>query len=234
MVLLGGPKYLATLVCWLQGDVTIWNYLYHNCSLAEGEVPTAGAEFNATLLQDGKPASNVTIDGITMTGTCASGGGRPYYFNASADPIDDNENLLWFHNYTTGLDGRMHGNGANDGIVSTAANDGIKSVMLVDHNTRDSIACCDLIFAGPLNTKWEQNLFGKGENCSDMAGMDHDTVGMDHNMHDGSSHHDKGSNSSAIAGGAATARNSAGVASVGMGAAAAAGAGMAMLFALLL
>lgn len=55
-----------------QGDVTVWNYLYRNCSLTNETLPSAGVEFNATLLRDGKPVGNVTLDGVAMTGARAA------------------------------------------------------------------------------------------------------------------------------------------------------------------
>jgi hypothetical protein len=70
-------------------------------------------------------------------GTCASGGGSPFYFDATAEPIDDAENLLWFHNYTVPANGSVRGNGANDGAVSTLpAQQGIQSIMLINTKTR--------------------------------------------------------------------------------------------------
>lgn len=70
-----------------------------------------------------------------VAGTCASGGGRPYYLDPAATPIDNDDNLLWFHNYTVPPNGSVWGNGANDGRVSTLAEGGIRSVMLVNTNT---------------------------------------------------------------------------------------------------
>jgi hypothetical protein len=35
-----------------------------------------------------------------LSGSCSSGGGKPFYFNTSAEPLDDKHNLLWFHDYT--------------------------------------------------------------------------------------------------------------------------------------
>lgn len=71
---------------------------------------------------------------VVATGSCASGGGKPFYFNPSAQPLDDPENLLWFHNYTV-KDGSIAGNGANDGTILTAAKGSqapVKAVMIVD------------------------------------------------------------------------------------------------------
>ncbi len=70
------------------------------------------------------------------TGSCASGGGSPYYFDPTAEPLDNEDNLLWFHNFTTRPDGRVHGNGANDGDVLTSGEQSIKSVMLVNMLTK--------------------------------------------------------------------------------------------------
>lgn len=68
-------------------------------------------------------------------GSCANGGGAPYYFNPAADPVDDDENLLWFHDYEVPPNGTVRGNGANDGYVSTKSSGGIHSVMLVNTET---------------------------------------------------------------------------------------------------
>ena len=35
--------------------------------------------------------------------------------------MDNNENMLWFTNHTTKADGKVVGNGANDGIIRTVA-----------------------------------------------------------------------------------------------------------------
>eukprot|EP00775_Hariotina_reticulata_P009661 gene9661-9820_t len=115
----------------VQGNLTVWAYLYKNCSLnPDVPVPTAG--------------------------TCSSGGGTPFYFDPSKTPVDDAENLLWFHNYTVPKNGSVHGNGANDGAVLTApAGKGIQSVMLVNTNTR-----------------------GKGVNCQDDMPSEASTVGL--------------------------------------------------------
>jgi hypothetical protein len=90
------------------------------------------------------PAAALTVHALLhccclllhLAGTCASGGGSPYYFDAAAAPLDDAENLLWFHNYTVPANGSVRGIGANDGIVSTLpAQQGIRSVMLVNTKT---------------------------------------------------------------------------------------------------
>jgi hypothetical protein len=53
------------------------------------------------------------------------------------DPVDDADNLLWFHNYTVPKNGSAHGNGANDGAVLTSpAGRAVKSVMLVKTASR--------------------------------------------------------------------------------------------------
>lgn len=83
---------------------------------------------------------------MPTAGTCASGGGSPYYFNAAATPLDDAENLLWFTNATVPANGSVRGNGANDGIVSTLpAKQGIRSVMLVNTKTRGECGVTDVV-----------------------------------------------------------------------------------------
>jgi hypothetical protein len=78
-----------------------------------------------------------------IAGSCAAGGGSPYYFDPAATPVDDNENLLWFHNYTVPANGSVRGNGANDGLVSTVpADGGIRSVMLVNTETGGELLSC--------------------------------------------------------------------------------------------
>ena len=46
----------------------IWAYLYKNCSLEEGAPPSASLEVNLVVTRDGKPVSNMTLDGLAMTG----------------------------------------------------------------------------------------------------------------------------------------------------------------------
>lgn len=48
--------------------MTLWQYLYKNCSVAAGEDPSAGAVFNVSITRGGKPLSGVTLDGVGMTG----------------------------------------------------------------------------------------------------------------------------------------------------------------------
>lgn len=52
----------------LQGDVTLFQYLYGNCSLAPGEDPSAGAVFNVSITRGGAPLSGATLNGLGMTG----------------------------------------------------------------------------------------------------------------------------------------------------------------------
>jgi hypothetical protein len=52
----------------LQGDVTVWTYLYGNCSLTGDVPPSAGVEVNLLLTRDGKPFGGVPVDGVAMTG----------------------------------------------------------------------------------------------------------------------------------------------------------------------
>ena len=51
----------------LQGSVTLWQYLYNNCSYP-GEDPSAGAAFNISITRGGKPLSDMTLDGLGMIG----------------------------------------------------------------------------------------------------------------------------------------------------------------------
>lgn len=53
----------------LQGPVTLWQYLYKNCS-TDGGPPVAGAAFDVTITRNGKPLSGVPLDGVGMTGEC--------------------------------------------------------------------------------------------------------------------------------------------------------------------
>jgi hypothetical protein len=59
---------LCTHTCSLQGDATVWTYLYGNCSLDGETPPTAGLEVNLMLTKDGKPFGGVALDGVAMTG----------------------------------------------------------------------------------------------------------------------------------------------------------------------
>eukprot|EP00878_Enallax_costatus_P001339 GHUV01001486.1.p1 GENE.GHUV01001486.1~~GHUV01001486.1.p1 ORF type:complete len:290 (+),score=65.35 GHUV01001486.1:127-996(+) len=164
------------------GEAIVWNYLYGNCSVPDGSPPSAGVEFNVTATRNGKPLSNVTLDGVAMTGTCAAGG-EPYYLNLTAVPLDDKHNILWFHNFTTNSTGRIWGNGANDGFVYTSGNHSAKSLVIRLTETNESLACCDLTIAGPANTDWAATLEGEGKECegdddddassSAMSGHDH-------------------------------------------------------------
>ncbi|WIA40752.1 hypothetical protein OEZ86_004434 [Tetradesmus obliquus] len=220
----------------VKGDVTVWTYLYGNCSLTGDVPPSAGVEVNLMLTQDGRPFTGVTVDGVAMTGTCASGGGSPYYFNPAATPLDNAENLLWFHNATVPANGSVRGNGANDGIVSTLpAKQGIRSVMLVNTKTRESLSCCDLTLAGPTDTDWAASLMGKGKPCEGDddhsmhgAATRNGTVAMDADVdhsghaHDHTGHDHDNMTTKAAAAPAAAARSSAGAASAGAAAAVAA------------
>eukprot|EP00882_Tetradesmus_deserticola_P000389 GHRQ01000427.1.p1 GENE.GHRQ01000427.1~~GHRQ01000427.1.p1 ORF type:complete len:324 (+),score=93.15 GHRQ01000427.1:307-1278(+) len=177
----------------VKGNATVWTYLYKNCSLAEGDLPSAGVEVNLLLTADGKPVGGMVLDGVAMTGTCASGGGSPYYFDPAATPIDNAENLLWFHNYTVPANGSVWGNGANDGRVSTLPQGGIRSIMLVKTSTGESVSCCDLTVAGDADTDWEATLMGKGEACDDdhgHAAKANGTAALDHTGHAGMAGHD--------------------------------------------
>jgi hypothetical protein len=62
----------------------------------------------------------------------------PFFFNPDREPVDHAENLLWFHNYTTKADGKVAGNGANDGLIRTVTQgkeEAVKSMVLVDMKT---------------------------------------------------------------------------------------------------
>lgn len=50
-----------------QGTVTLWQYLYGNCTYA-GEDPSAGAAFNISVTRGGKPVKDVVVDGLGMIG----------------------------------------------------------------------------------------------------------------------------------------------------------------------
>jgi hypothetical protein len=71
-------------------------------------------------------------------GTCAANGGKVFYFNPDRKPLEHKENKLWFHNYTTKADGRVEGNGANDGLIRTVAQgskEPVRSMMIVEMKT---------------------------------------------------------------------------------------------------
>jgi hypothetical protein len=88
-----------------------------------------------------------------LAGSCASGGEKPFFFNPDRVPADHAENLLWFHNYTTKADGKVAGNGANDGLIRTVTQgnkEAVKSMVLVDLKTNGehlqsvTVPCCFL------------------------------------------------------------------------------------------
>jgi hypothetical protein len=61
-----------------------------------------------------------------------------FFFNPDRKPLDHKENKLWFHNYTTKEDGRVEGNGANDGQIRTMAQgskEPVRSMMIVEAKT---------------------------------------------------------------------------------------------------
>lgn len=87
-------------------------------------------------------------------GTCASGSGKPFYFNTSADPIDGNENLLWFHEHELPKNGTARGNGANDGAILTSGANAVRSVSIVNAETRGERAAA---------------LRGRGGSCACLA-----------------------------------------------------------------
>ena len=70
---------------------------------------------------------------VLASGSCASGGGKAYYFNDSMVPIDDDHNMLWWHNFTVPANGSIRGNGANDGDVLTSGAKAVKSVIISNH-----------------------------------------------------------------------------------------------------
>jgi hypothetical protein len=46
------------------------------------------------------------------------------------EPLDDDHNLLWWHNFTVPANGSIRGNGANDGDILTSGPKAVKSVII--------------------------------------------------------------------------------------------------------
>lgn len=145
------------------GTATIWAYQYKNCS----HPVSAGLDLYVNLTDaKGKPLGGMSTNGRVHTDTCASGGGDIFFFNNSATPLENDENMLWYHNFTVpSTNGSIRGNGANDGDIRTSGPKAIKSIIISTFKGDVPLVCCDLVVGGPPATNWTAELDGEGVKC---------------------------------------------------------------------